>query len=72
MEERLKKVIQDVFSVDEVDINVRMDNLSNWDSLKQINYMIALEEEFGISISPEEMQLLKEEPKSVLTLIETK
>ena len=31
------------------------DNVENWDSLRQLNLILALEEEFGISIPDEEV-----------------
>jgi acyl carrier protein len=41
----------DVKSIDE---NSSMDNIPNWDSLKQMNLILALEESFAVSIPDED------------------
>jgi acyl carrier protein len=41
----------DVKSLDE---NSSMDNIPNWDSLKQMNLILALEESFAVSIPDED------------------
>lgn len=50
MDERIKKVMAAVFQVDVSKINEESsaDNIGNWDSLKHINLVIALEREFKI------------------------
>lgn len=46
-----------VFEVPLQEINeeVSTDNLDNWDSLRHLNLILALEEEFGVSIPDEEV-----------------
>lgn len=46
-----------VFEMSETEINDESstDNIDNWDSLRQLNLVLALEEEFGISIPDEEV-----------------
>lgn len=46
-----------VFEMAETEINDESstDNISNWDSLRQLNLVLALEEAFGISIPDEEV-----------------
>ena len=50
MESRIKKVMGDVFNigVDSINSDSSPDNIENWDSLKHMNLIIALEEEFEI------------------------
>jgi acyl carrier protein len=50
---RLKKVMAEVFGVKEEDINqnTSVDTLENWTSLNHMNLILALEEEFDISLS---------------------
>ena len=50
MEDRVKEVMSDVFNIDVSLINNESspDNIENWDSLKHMNLIIALEEEFEI------------------------
>lgn len=48
----VKKVMASVLEVDEASLNddSSMDNVPGWDSLKQMNLVLALEESFGVSI----------------------
>tara|TARA_B100000787_G_scaffold165136_1_gene148664 strand:- start:1082 stop:1303 length:222 start_codon:yes stop_codon:yes gene_type:complete len=57
MEDRVKKVMSDVFNIDIKSINdgSSPDNIENWDSLKHMNLIIALEEELEIEFSDEEI-----------------
>jgi len=57
MEDRIKKVMSDVFNVDVSLINNESspDNIGNWDSLKHMNLIVALEEEFEIEFDDEEI-----------------
>jgi len=42
-------------SPDQINEDSSIDNIENWDSLKHLNLILALEEEFGISIPDEEV-----------------
>lgn len=55
--DRIKQVMSVVFEVPLQEINdeVSTDNLENWDSLRHLNLILALEEEFGVSIPDEEV-----------------
>jgi acyl carrier protein len=57
MEERLKRVMSDVFLIDVSLINdySSPDTINKWDSIGHINLTAALEEEFDISISEGQM-----------------
>jgi acyl carrier protein len=50
MENRIKNVLSAVFeiSVDEITDESSPDNIESWDSLKHMNLIVALEEEFNI------------------------
>jgi acyl carrier protein len=52
----LKQVMAAMLQVDPSEIHVEssMDNISNWDSLRHMNLVLALEEEFKISIPDED------------------
>mgnify|MGYP001432809409 CR=1 FL=1 len=54
--ERLRRVVATVFGapVEEINAATSPDNLGRWDSLHHLNLIIALEEEFGVSICPED------------------
>ena len=57
MEQELKQIMSNVFEIEEDEITDEssMGNIENWDSLKHLNLIIAIEEHFGISITEDEM-----------------
>ena len=57
MESRIKKVMGDVFNigVDSINNDSSTDNIENWDSLKHMNLIVALEEEFEVEFDDEEI-----------------
>lgn len=52
----VKQVMASVLEVGESTIgeDASMDNIEGWDSLKQMNLVLALEESFGVSIPDED------------------
>mgnify|MGYP005635042501 CR=1 FL=1 len=60
MENRIKKVMSDVFNIDIESINndSSPDNIENWDSLKHMNLIVALEEEFDIEFDDNDIENL--------------
>jgi acyl carrier protein len=57
MEQKLKQIMSNLFEIEEDEITDEASVLSieNWDSLKHINLIIAIEEQFGITIDEDEM-----------------
>lgn len=55
-ENTLKQVIATMLNIDVASINEdsSMDNVPNWDSLRHMNLILALEEEFKVSIPDED------------------
>ena len=55
-EDALKQVMATMLNVDVSTINEdsSMDNVPNWDSLRHMNLVLALEEEFKVSIPDED------------------
>lgn len=55
-EKRIKAVMAAVLGVDasSIDDDASMDTISKWDSLRQMNMVLALEEEFGVSFPDED------------------
>lgn len=55
--ELVKKVMASVLEIEVGEINddSSMDTLANWDSLRQMNLVLALEESFGVSIPDEDV-----------------
>lgn len=56
-EAKLKQVLADVFGVDAsvIDDNASVDSIAKWDSLNHLNLVLALEEQFKVSLSEEQI-----------------
>ena len=54
---KIKQVMSLVFEVplESITDDASSDNIENWDSLRHLNLILALEEEFGVSIPDEEV-----------------
>jgi acyl carrier protein len=52
MNARLNRVFQQAFGVSEVNDSMSFLNVTGWDSMAHVALMLALEREFGVSISP--------------------
>ena len=68
MENRIKNIMSAVFEIpaSEIDGDSSVDTIKSWDSLKHMNLIIALEEEFQITIPDEEVGNLISYPLIVL------
>ena len=57
IKEKITSAMSAVFEVPAEQINeeTSTDSLENWDSLRHLNLVLALEEEFGVSIPDEEV-----------------
>ncbi len=55
MEEQIKDVLRRTFGITEVDRTLSQKTCEKWDSMGQINLVVELEMEFGISLEPEEI-----------------
>lgn len=55
-EENLKQVLADVFGLDVSEVNeeTSVDTVEAWDSLKHLNLVLALEEQFKVTLTEEE------------------
>lgn len=73
MEDKLKKLLAVMLGVDEgqIDENASIETIEGWDSLKQMNIIVAIEEEFDIQFDEEE-SILSDSYESLLNLIKTK
>lgn len=54
---KILKVMSSVFDVELTSLNEEssIDNIENWDSIRHLNLILALEEEFNLSIPDEEV-----------------
>lgn len=57
IDERIKEVMSAVFGIDADAINEEssQDNIEAWDSIKTLDLIVSLEEEFGVTIPLEEV-----------------
>jgi len=57
MDNHVKNVMSAVFEIpiNEIDHNSSPDNVESWDSLKHMNLVVALEEEFNIEFTDDEI-----------------
>lgn len=55
-EEKLKQVLADIFGIDAatVDQTTSVDTVEKWDSLNHLNLVLALEQQFNISLTEEQ------------------
>lgn len=70
MRERLLKVARDLFS-QEVTYDLTIDDIPEWDSLGHLNLFMALEQEFKIKFSSEEI-IDNDSIKKIDTLLQKK
>jgi acyl carrier protein len=73
MELQIKQIMSDVLDVEatRVDASTNQENTPNWDSMSQINLVIALEQEFGVSFTPTEIVNLVSFPE-ILRIVQGK
>lgn len=57
MEQKLKSIMSDVFNVRESDINdlTSMNSIGQWDSLKHIELITVIEQNFGVTFTSKEI-----------------
>ena len=57
MENRIKNIMSSVFELpaDSINADSSPDSIESWDSLRHMNLVLALEEEFEISLKDEEI-----------------
>jgi len=59
--DQVRGVASDLFSVpmDRITANSSPDTIDTWDSIQHLNFVLALEEKFGLQLSPEEMEQMR-------------
>ena len=70
LEEKVLKIVSSVMEipVDQLGLQSSSDNVENWDSLRQMNLTLALEEEFNVSFTDEEIINMQNVEKIIKTL----
>jgi acyl carrier protein len=61
MEERVRQILAEVLRVDSARVlpHTSPDNCPEWDSLKQVTLVMVLEEEFGVSFTIDEIEVMR-------------
>jgi acyl carrier protein len=60
MKDKIKEIIKLVFQLDSVSNDISQLNCEKWDSLNHLNLIVELENEFDISLEPEEIVTMKD------------
>lgn len=55
MDERILRIMHEVFEDEAIDFSCSQGNCEKWDSLHHLNLICEIEEEFGIEFEPEEI-----------------
>ena len=57
IKEQIKKIMTKVFEIESSLVNdeISQKNTGQWDSLNHLNLIVEIEEEFGVSFSPEQI-----------------
>lgn len=58
MDEKLQRILENVLEVDSIDDAASSETVASWDSLRHLQLITAIEEEYGIQFEPEEMMEL--------------
>ena len=66
MKDKVIKIMKDVLETEDISLNTSQDNCENWNSLRHLNLVSELEDEFGVEFEPEEIA----EMHSVSSIIE--
>ncbi|MCG5247839.1 acyl carrier protein [Methylorubrum extorquens] len=71
-EAKLKAVVATILEIDEsqVDQNASMDSVESWDSIRHMDLILAIEEEFKVSVPDEEAADLTSYPLIKLVVSE--
>ena len=59
MEDKVLSILKEVFEINDIDTTCSQSNCEQWDSMNQLNLVLALEEAFDISLEPEEIGEMK-------------
>jgi acyl carrier protein len=70
MSDKIREIIADITHNDPQSVTAKSssDNLDGWDSVAQINIIVAVEEEFGVTFDAEEIHNLNSVEKIVYAL----
>ena len=59
MEEKVLEILKNLFELDTVDETCSQETCEKWDSMGQLNLVVELENEFDVTLEPEEIGEMK-------------
>lgn len=59
MEEKVLEILKNLFELETVDETCSQATCEKWDSMGQLNLVVELETEFGVTLEPEEIGEMK-------------
>ena len=59
MEERIIEIMKEVLGEENIDVNTTQESSENWTSLRHLNLVSELEDEFDVDIDPGEVAKMK-------------
>ena len=71
MNNSLKNIMSNLFDipVDDINDNISTENCEEWDSLQHLNLIFAIEEEFGVSLTDDDVLKITDF-KSIIDILE--
>lgn len=72
MKEKLKEIFEDILNSGLQAEQVSTENTESWDSLNHLNLILAMEEEFGVDIPPDDFPELYKNFNTVLEYLKEK
>lgn len=71
MEQKVIELLKRVFEGAEITIESSQETIAEWDSMHQLSIAFEIESEFGLSLEPEEIAIMKS-VKDIVDLLEKK
>ncbi len=71
MKEKVIEIVKDVLETEDISLNTSQENCENWNSLRQLNLVSELEDEFDVEFEPEEIAEMKSVER-VLEILQSK
>lgn len=71
MEQKVIELLKRVFEGADISVESSQETVAEWDSMNQLSIAFEIESEFGVSLEPEEIALMKS-VKDIVALLEKK
>ncbi len=71
MEGKVLEILKNLFELETIDASCSQQTCEQWDSMGQLNLVVELESEFGITLEPEEIGEMKSYV-DIINLLKTK